>query len=415
MQPELGLYFRPGRNDHVVLQQLLVEGRAPTGLVFEARLGMRHEDLWQAAVDAGVDAVLDTNSQELWAPAEVHLSGVNDIPWSFAGAAGEPQLRGDVGDVLVGSIATYIKDHGFTAVLVPTHYLRGPEDSYLAVDISLAKRLRQQLDLRGLADARLYYPLAMPAAALRDSHAREVLVDALKGLDLDAIWLRLHPFGTNSSGPVALRRYALIAHHLHPLNLPLVAERTGTVGVALLAINAVSGIECGVTLGERFDAARLTRPGGRGEPYSHPPLVYLEAIGQFATRAEARELLSRRRIRPALGCPDPGCCRGGPDDMVRNPRRHGVVQRIREVRDVAATPPHRRAREYLDSVLRRRTDVAIRLGPAHPLIEKARHRLDSWHGTLTALLDERGAWPAPQAATGQRVGRRVPMRQPRSL
>lgn len=415
LRPELGLYVRPGRNDHVVLQQLLVEGLAPTGFVFEARLGIRHEDLWQAAVDAGVDAVLDGNVQELWAPAGAHLSGISDVPWAFAAAAGEPQLRGEIGDALVASIAGYVKDHGFTAVLAPTHYLQGPDDSYLSVDVSLAMRLRQQLDFRGLADARLYYPVAMPAGALRDEQSRDALLNGLKSLDIDALWLRLHPFGTNASGPLALRRYAHVARHLHALNVPLVAERTGTVGVALLAINAVGGIECGVTLGERFDATRLTRPDAHGDPYSHPPLVYFEAIGQFASRANARELLSRRRVRAALGCPDSECCRGGPDDMVRDPRRHGLVQRVREVNDVAATPPHRRAREYIDTVLRRRADVAIRLGMAHPLVEKARHRLDSWHGTLTNLLEEGGAWPAPHAATGQRIRRQVAMQRPRSL
>jgi hypothetical protein len=253
----------------------------------------------------------------------------------------------------------------------------------------------------------------MPAAALRDARARAALVAALKALDIDGIWLRLHPFGTNASGPVALRRYALIARDLVPLEVPVVAERTGTVGVALLAMNAVGGIECGVTLGERFDASRLTRTGARGDPYSHPPLVYLESIGEFARRADAREMLAQRHLRPILGCPDLACCRGGPDDMVKNPRRHGVVQRIREVREVAEWPEHRRPHEYLQMV-RRRADTAIRLGTANPIVEKARSRLESWHGTLSALLDDEGVWQAPWTARGSRIARR-PMRRPRSL
>ena len=44
--PPIGLYIRPGWNDHVLLQQLINEGKGPTGLVFDVRFGNRHRDLW---------------------------------------------------------------------------------------------------------------------------------------------------------------------------------------------------------------------------------------------------------------------------------------------------------------------------------------------------------------------------------
>jgi hypothetical protein len=139
VQPHLGLYIRPARNDHVVLQQLIVEGRAPTGFVFEARFGSRHEVLWQAAIDANLDAVLDTNAQEMWTPHGEHLGGLQETRWAFAVTAGEPQLRGEVGNALTAQIAAEVSEKGFTSVLAPTHYLSGPDDTWLEVDLSLSR------------------------------------------------------------------------------------------------------------------------------------------------------------------------------------------------------------------------------------------------------------------------------------
>jgi len=54
------------------------------------------------------------------------------------------------------------------------------------------------------------------------------------------------PFG-NNSGHVSLFRYIQSCRELVSLDLPIVAERTGTIGLALVAFGAVSGLESGVT------------------------------------------------------------------------------------------------------------------------------------------------------------------------
>jgi hypothetical protein len=415
LRPPLGLYVRPGRNDHVVLQQLIVEGRAPTGLVFEARLGNRHEDLWQTAADAGIDTVLDTNTQELWSVGGRSLSGVMELPWALVAEAADPALRGKAGDELVSRIASYVRQCGFTSVLAPTHYLAGPSDTHFQADVLLARKLRRALDDFGLATTPIYYPLTLPAATLSDSSARDTAVRRLMHLDIDALWLRFHPFGTNASGPVALRRYIAICGDLRRLGVPIVGERTGTVGLALLAFGAVGGIECGVTLGERFDGGRLTRETKGNDPYSHPPMVYLQALGQFADRKVATALFEMRGVRAALGCADASCCRTGPEDTLRNPRRHALVQRLKEVNGIASTPGHRRASEYVETVVRRGSDVAVRLGSVHPAIDKARTRLDSWRGTLSAVLELGGGNRAASPALGGRIRREPPLARPRSI
>lgn len=413
MPPPVGLYVRPGRNDHLLLQQLLIEGRAPTGLVFDARFGDRHKDLREAAVDVNLDAVADANAQGLWSPLGRTLFGIDQLPWTWVGDAGDSQLWLTGGDQLASALADYVAHNHFGSVLAPTHFVSGVDDRRLDLDLSLARRLRAVLDQRGLQGRRIYYPLSMPATALGTAEERATLLRKLRNLDVDSVWLRLHPFGTTSSGPLALRRYIAICRDLQSSAIPLVAERTGTVGVLLLSVQAVGGIECGVTLGERFDAKRLTRGSTGREPYSHPPRVYFAPIGEFVSRKDARDLLARRAIKAALGCPDAGCCRHGPDDMVQDPRRHGLIQRLREVNEVGNTPPHQRTPQYADYV-RRGGDIASRLSSTHPALEHARRRLDSWRGTLLSISD--GELPAspPQPAVGRRIAppASIPMTRP---
>lgn len=413
--PPVGLYVRPGWGDHLVLQQLLVEGKAPTGFVFDARYGLRQRDLWDAAIDAELDAVLDPDVQELWTPAGRTLSGLADVPWSWVADQGEPALRGAAGADLLSALAEHVADNGFTSLLAPTHYLEGASDRRLAIDLHLARELRRVLDDRGLTGVRVYYPLAMPARSMALPADRARLLRQFDEVDIDAIWLRLHPFGTSAAGPLALRRYIEICRDLQRLGVPLVAERTGTVGVALLSYNAVGGIECGVTLGERFDAGRLlhARPS-TSRPFSHPAMVYLAAIDTFVSRDDARQLLSRRAGKAALGCPQADCCRHGPEDMVRDPRRHGALQRIREVGHVASVPAHRRPEQYLDH-LRSAGDVVVRFIVNHPALEASRRRLNSWHGTLSALPENSLSRVAPPPAVGRRLARHAAVARPRPV
>lgn len=401
--PPIGLYIRPGWSDHVVLQQLIVEGKGPTGIVFDARFGVRHRDLWDGTIDAGLDAVLDPGVQELWSPAGRFLNGLASVSWTWIADQGEPALRGDAGRRLAESLADHALAAGFTSILSPTHYLQDPEDRILEVDVLLTRNLREALDARGATSVRVYYPLAMQATALGTPTARAIVLDRLRGLDVDAVWLRLHPFGTSASGPRSLRRYIDVCSDLATLGVPIVAERTGTVGLALLSFNLVGGIECGVTVGEAFDATRLLRRDPESTtPFSNPGMVYLPALDTFVTRRDARTLLGRRATKAAVGCRDGDCCRRGPDDMLRDARRHGVTQRVREVVDIGKTPPHRRPERYLARVTIA-GNLAARLATAHPVLEPARKRLDSWRGTLSALPADTVRQDAPPAAVGRRL------------
>ena len=78
-KPRLGLYLRPGRNDHTVFQQLLAEDKAVSGLVLDARHLDRQRELRASLIDNGVHAVLDVDFMEMATPGGSILAGLADL------------------------------------------------------------------------------------------------------------------------------------------------------------------------------------------------------------------------------------------------------------------------------------------------------------------------------------------------
>lgn len=402
-KPSLGLYLRPGRNDHTVFQQLLAEDRAVSGLVLDARLAQRHEGLRELLVDNGVHGVLDTDMMELATPGGSVLSGLESLPWAKFATASPSELRGSAGRILAAAIADFASRLEFSAVLVPAHLLTSASDEMFAADRAVANELRGALDARGASQVSVFYPLAISSRVLHDRTQRALIIERLKATELDALWLRIYPFGTSTSGPIALRHYIEAAWDLHRIGVPLVGERTGTVGVALMAVGAVGGIESGITMGERFDARALVRPrDADAAPYSPPPRVYLHEIGAFVSRASAHALFRNRQMVAAMGCRDPGCCRHGTDSTLQDPRRHFVLRRIAEVDRIGSVAPEARASVYLHDILRPAALVAIRASRIAPELETAQRRLESWNLTLSAIASS-VTLPVPTPALGQRL------------
>ena len=402
----LASYVRPGRNDHGVLVQLLSESKLDaTGVVIDATLIARQEELALEAGRQGISTVLDPRSIELSTPAGFGLSGVAELPWAPPVPHRPDDLGGPAGLLLCEELAEFAVKEGLSALLAPTHLIGGPDDPWFDVDLRLADDLRRALDSRGRSATPIYYPLALRSTVLYDDAKRARLIERLADSPVDAIWLRVHPFGATSAGPVALRRYIAACRDLHQLNLPLVAEHSGTVGVPLLAFGAVGGVESGVTFGERFNLDRyLKHSDGKG--FLPPPRVYLGELGAFLSRDQAASFFAHRGMRAAHGCQDQRCCRRGWQDMIADPRRHFLVQRGAEVTKLTRTPEQLRAGVYMDDFLRPASDAAARAAAAEPALEVVRRRLDSWRGALGAILTDDGPHTFSPAPTGTRQASR---------
>jgi hypothetical protein len=404
----LGLYLRPGRNDHTVLTEMLETGwHDASGLVFDPCLDKRQREMLKATTERGLEAVLDPRTLELATDGGFALRGVSDLPWSL-GSVGphDPALLARESQHVAERLAAHVVDRGYSAVLAPTHYVSGSRDPWFGVDRDLTIALRGALDVAGARDVPIYYPLATSGEALRTWQERRRFKEQLEMLPIDAVWLRIHTFGTTTSGPRGLRGYVEAGRDLHALKVPLVAERVGTVGLALMAFGAVGGIESGITLGERFNVRDLRKRNDDAPGFSPPARVYMSELGCFLTRKQAAEFFEIKGMKSRFGCRDTDCCRRGVEDMLRDPRSHFLRQRPHEVTTMGRLPEDLRAPNYLDEFLRPATDLALTASHAYPQLETTRKRLEQWRVTLGALHRERPTESFALSPGGQRLARR---------
>lgn len=402
----LGLYFRPGRNDHVVLAQAVIGGQDDfSGFVFDPCIEDRHTDLRETALERNLETVLDPRSVELSTEGGLTRSGVAELPWSLGEAEiHSPALLRARGDELVSALAAHVSEKKYSAVLAPTHIRLSARDEWGEIDRTLAEKLRIALDQAGAASVPIYYPLVSNGRVLGSWDERRRFKDQLVDLPVDALWMRVHPFGANA-GPIALRRYIDAGRDFQSLQMPLVAERAGTAGLALMAFGAVGGIEGGITLGERFSYQDLKRKpkDDDGSGWSPQARVYISELGTFMKVKQAKEFFELRGMKSKFACRDTNCCRRGVSDMVKDPRPHFIRRRGGEVGAMSRLPEDLRAPTYLDEFLRPATDLAHAGAKAYPPLEKVRVRLDHWRTTLGALHRDRPAESFAIAPSGQRL------------
>ena len=206
--------------------------------------------------------------------------------------------------------------------------------------------------------------------------------------------------------------YIEACRDLHELGVALVAERSGTVGLALMAFGAVGGIENGVTIGEKFDAYRLIHPPKGGKPFSAQSRVYVPELGIFLSRTQANELIGAPYMK-RFACRDTDCCRYGAEDMIRDPRRHFLIQRIREVGRLSQGAEQGRTSVYLDEMLRPVTDrlprvLQVKFGEdTLRKLENERRKLAGWREALGSLARHQPATTfsaIPQTRTARQQG-----------
>jgi len=386
--PQLGTYLRPNRVDHKALLAFIAEG-TPAGLegiVFDPTLDSIHTELRDEARERKIEAVLDTRAMEL-ALEGGYVGSRCALPWAGEEMHRTDSLRGEAGRDCAKRITDWMAPRRYCSVLAPTHYLAaGAADPWFAVDRDLTIALRAALDAAGLAAVPIYYPLAIKGEAFFDARQREQFRLALTSLPVDAIWLRVQPFGSRSGGNV-VRKYIRACADLHSSALPLVAEKSGTTGLALLAFGAVGGIESGITIGEHFDANSLISRREGGKPFTPQARVYITALQTFMSKQQARPFFDNRTLRTYFACKD-RCCPRGSDDMIMYPKRHFLLRRTAEISRLSALPETVRASRYMEEILRPATDQMAKAVKAAEHLETTRQRLDMLRSVLGAILED---------------------------
>lgn len=371
-----------------------------TGVVFDPTLVGAQEELRIEVRQRNLWAILDTRLMELATP-NGYTERRASLPWAGAAPHRPQDLSGAAGQAAAKAIVDFAGKYGFNGLLVGHYLEHGAQDTWFAIDVALLRELRRQLNIHGLDDVALYYTLAMPTSVFNVASKRAAIRVGLEGLDVDGLWLRIHPFGA-ASGHVTLERFIHACQDLHGLGLPLIVEKAGSIGLALLAFGAVSAIESGVSSGDKFDFARLSKPRKEGKKGFAPHArVYIPGLGIFLERDTASLFFANRNLKAAFGCQNTSCCRRGAQDTVTDPRRHFVFSRMEEVGAISQVPPQLRPNQYLDTLLRRATDRLGRVLQSNlnedikTRLEKERRKLDGWRHTLGEISRDQPATWAP--------------------
>lgn len=333
-----------------------------SGVILEAVDLDDTDDLISAVGAAGAETILDPLSVELSTPGGSQRRGVRDLTWAGPNVHEPGSFTDRFSRHICDEIAQTAVAAKVTAVLAPSHYLVTLPSPWLGVDARLAMELRHALNDHGGSRIGIYYPLVLSLKTTGRGAAMMYLVDFLRRIRdadaIDALTLRVHGFGVGDSSPNKIQRFIDLARSLHDLQLPIIGEKTGTLGLALMAFGSVGAIESGLTLSDTCDLGDYATAGTAGGGFMPAPRVYLPALGGFLKKAQARKFLTKGPLRHYYTCQEP-CCRGV-DGMLEDPRRHFVARRTAEVAELAEAPPDLRA----DLILKK-------LASANDLIRKA--------------------------------------------
>ena len=336
----------------------------------------------------GLDIILDPKSH---AAAFVggFTSTLGALPWGLGRQSALSDFAGGEGMRRADEIAAFVLEHDISAVLAPTHLVSGPNDPWFDADRRVAMRLRSLLPGRGL-----FYSLAVPMQALRDADLRAALVEGLRGVDVDALWLKVENFGADATGD-KVRAYIEAVTDFHALGIPVVADHaSGIPALALMAFGGVGGAAHGVMMLEGFKASSWKRPT-TGTPRLPAPRAYVHGLDLLVPKADAARLIEHStRVRAQHVCRDPQCCPRGYRDMLDHPVRHYLHRRTREIEALSATPFAVRPAFLMENSVRPRSDAlaaaaALDLGDeglARSLAKKNRH-MGRLRGALANLAD----------------------------
>ena len=241
-------------------------------------------------------------------PTVAELSSVGRFEGTSKGLAWGNKTRPldhvDFQGVEEGTVARQIADfaaaRNVDTVLAPTHLLDGARDQWISIDARSTLLLRAALDRAGRSDIAIDYQLIIPYGALRDSAHRRVLVELLRSLPFDNLWIRVAGFGADAT-PFGVRRYISGLSDLHAMQKPIIADCVGGLAaLGVTAFGAAAGIAHGVAEKERFDAGawrRRPRAGGGGQNGR----LYLPGLDRHYKLADVRTIMGRQG-REATSC-----------------------------------------------------------------------------------------------------------------
>lgn len=258
----------------------------------------------------------------------------------------------------------------------------------------------------GGRDIAIDYPLIVPHVALDEVEQRGQFVAGLKDLPFDNLWLRASGFGSDAR-PLTARRYINALTAMHNIGHPIVADYLGgLIGLAAVSFGAISGFAEGISELERFDARGWHKPPKTpddDQQFGRAKRIEVSGFGRSVTVAELKLLHDAKGGRRLVTCNDRSCCLHGLPDMLGNPKRHSVYQRMQQIHGLERTPDLSRTQHFLDGDMTRADRLARQIKDLKTGDEKLSkrtlahsHRMEKLRSTLEHFHSLRGT-EAPRA------------------
>lgn len=394
---EIAQYMRVGFLEHRQCEHLLAANKLGVRrYVIEAANFERQAGLVQTLKDKRAEIVLDTNAAELSVIGRFSGSA-KAAPWAAEERPLEPDdFVSGTNRSVIDPIALFALGEGVSAVMAPAHYLGDGQAHWFSVDCNACIALREALDRLGGAHIVIDYPLILSYSQFRDTTFRRQIIQGLRDLPIDRLWLRVSGFGADATGS-GIERYVHGMFAFHKLQRPVIADQVGGLAsLAVCAFGASSGFAHGTEGKERFSAYGWVKSRGRASGGSGKT-IYVDGLDRRLKVAEAYQLFDdSMTARAVLSCPDLSCC-GDIDRMLSNPEAHLLVQKGRQVQDLSSTPESLRTDRFLTEHLeqsRHKADRATRLKKADDemkaKIAKASKRLNRVEEALVSLHEQIG-------------------------
>ncbi len=381
---EVGHYIRLGDTGYKILEDLVAEGRFPAKrVVVDASRHVQQANLIEALSSAqtGLELILDTKCAEL-ATLGKYRGVAKDAPWSQL-SGGQPLDKnlfpiGHHSEVLQ-QIAEFAIQHKYAAILGTGHFLKdGAKSDWLDRDIEACSRLIELLDDLGASHIGVDYSLVIPHTLLNDQQQCGEIIDRLRGVPFQNLWIRASGFGADA-GPLTTQRYLRSITQFHQLRKPVIADHVGgLVGFACAAFGAVSGLSHGIGEKQRFDASSWHNPPALPKrPFGRAVRMSVPGVQTSLTTREIETLAQTPAGRRLVACNDRDCCEGGLKTMLDNPRRHSMRQTTSVLRRMEKVPLENRPRDFLGGLFETELRAARELARLRPKDEKLASRLEN--------------------------------------
>lgn len=354
-QPLLAGYLRVGYGDHRRLQHIHDVGRLKyKRFVFEAAHIESQTELVRGLQAAGCEIVLDTNFSEMFFDGK-HGSSVTKLPWANHDRPWQPaDFKIPRNFDVTRQIAEFAVRHGVNSIIAPSHVIEPDSVDTSSFDRAICESLRLQLDNLNHGDIRVDFQLSLATGVLGDQASRYSLISGLAELPIDNLWLRVENFGATSTG-TAVQKVINFAKDFHDCGKPIIADYAGGLaGLATLSFGTAGGLCHGISKKEKFDLSywknKPTSSGGSD-------YVYVAELDKKFKSNQLQIFLEARGSKSKFLCNDQECCAHS-NDMIDRRDEHFIVQRSKQLQDLAKFPVDKRSEHFLLN----HVGTAVRMG-----------------------------------------------------